>query len=328
MLAVPKEKPVLTNLNTYYLKLDKLIEHCQGEMDAGGILFKSPAVQGVVYFDSDNILNAYCSEKNTDLRGPAAVAQLLQANGTYNFSLDIYRIPFENIYFWSNTPTAERIFKDLSTEFTDLEGLMKKMRAEKLTGYIDILIGNGQESGMIFFGGGEIVGGSFSWGPVQSDSVKAASRQLVEKTIKIGGIFQVCRISMDPVPPSPAGLASAPGRRHHVLRMLEEFLGIFETLYITQKDKTADFNSLIRKKFVENAERFTFLDPFAGEFDFNNRQIRFSGAADDAELANGIIVSTTELATEIGVGAELKKYLVSWQRKYEEKLDQLGIRMA
>lgn len=328
MLIVPKEKPVLTNLNTYYLKLDKLIEHCQGEMGAGGIYFKSASAQGVVYFDSDEILNGYFSDKNAELLGQSAVEELMQAESSYNFSIDIYGIPFENVYFWSSTPAAEKIYKDLSTEFTDLEGLIKKMGAEKLTGYIDILIGNGQESGMMFFAGGEIIGGSFSWGPVESHSVKASSKQLVEKAKKVGGVFQVCRIPIDAVQASPAKAARPSGRLQHVLRMLEEFLGIFETLYNSRKDKEADFNSLIRKKFVENAERFTFLDPFAGEFDFNDRKIRFSGAADDAELANGIIVSTTELAEDMGMQEEMRKYLASWQRKYGEKLNHLGIRMA
>jgi len=328
MLVVPKEKPVLTNLNTYYLKLDKLIEHCQGEMGAGGIFFKSASARGVLYFDPDDILSGYFSDKNADLHGKSAVEQLMQAEFSYNFSIDIYRIPFENVYFWSSTPTAEKIYKDLSTEFTDLEGLIKKMGAEKLTGYIDILIGNGQESGMIFFAGGEIIGGSFSWGPVESDSVKASCKQLVEKTKKIGGIFQVCRFPVDAVQSSPPHAARTSGTPQNVLRMLEEFLGIFETLYNSRKDKEADFNSLIRKKFVENAERFTFLDPFAGEFDFNDRKIRFSGDADDAALASGIIVSTTELAEDIGMQEEMRKYLASWQQKYEEKLDHLGIRMA
>ena len=328
MLVVPKENPVLTNLNTYYLKLDKLIEHYQGEMGAGAIFFKSASAHGVIYFDPDEILSGYFSDKNAELHGQSAVEQLMQAEFSYNFSIDIYRIPFENVYFWSSTPAAEKIYKDLSTEFTDLEGLIKKMVAEKLTGYIDVLIGSRQESGMIFFAGGEIIGGSFSWGPVESDSIKASSKLLVEKTKKVGGIFQVCRIPIDAVKPSPLKVARTCGIPQNVLRMLEEFLGIIETLYNSRKDKGADFNSLIRKKFVENAERFTFLDPFAGEFDFNDRKIRFSGDADDAELANGIIVSTKELAEDIGMQEEMRKYLASWQRKYEEKLDHLGIRMA
>ncbi|MGB8425986.1 MAG: hypothetical protein WCD88_09400 [Desulfobacterales bacterium] len=325
MLVVPKEKPVLTNLNTYYLKIDKLIEHCQGEMGAGGICFKSAHAQGVLYFDPDDIVNGYFSEKSGELRGESAVERLVQADATYNFSVDIYRVPHEEVYFWAGTTAAEKIYKDLSTEFTDLKGLIKKMSAEKLSGYIDILVDNGQESGLIFFGGGEMVGGSFSWGPVAGDAVRAASGLLIEKTKKAGGVFNVCRIPTTADQPSVQRAEKPAGRPQVVLRMLEEFLGIFETLHNTQKDHKTDFNSLIRKKFVENAERFTFLDPFAGEFDFSDRKISFSGDADESELAQGIIVSSTELAEEIGLRDELRKYLASWQQKYEKKLDHLGV---
>ncbi|MFZ0241814.1 MAG: hypothetical protein WAL90_09230 [Desulfobacterales bacterium] len=325
MLVVPKEKPVLTNLNTYYLKIDKLIEHCQGEMGAGGICFKSAHAQGVLYFDPDDIVNGYFSEKSGELRGESAVERLVQADATYNFSVDIYRVPHEEVYFWAGTTAAEKIYKDLSTEFTDLKGLIKKMSAEKLSGYIDILVDNGQESGLIFFGGGEMVGGSFSWGPVAGDAVRAASGLLIEKTKKAGGVFNVCRIPTTAAQPSVQRAEKPAGRPQVVLRMLEEFLGIFETLHNTQKDHKTDFNSLIRKKFVENAERFTFLDPFAGEFDFSDRKISFSGDADESELAQGIIVSSTELAEEIGLRDELRKYLASWQQKYEKKLDHLGV---
>ncbi len=326
MLVVPKEKPVWTNLNTYYLKVDKLIEHCQGEMGAGGIRFKSAQARGVVYFDPDDIVNGYFSDKSGELRGENAVSRLMQADSAYNFSVDIYHVPHQDVYFWAGTTAAEKIYEDLSTEFTDLKGLIRKMSAEKLCGYIDVLVAGGQESGLIFFGGGEMVGGSFSWGPVAGDAVKAASGLLVEKTKKSGGVFHVCRIPTTTGPPAASHAEKPQGRSRDVLRMLEEFLGIFETLHNTQKDRQSDFNSLIRKKFVENAERFTFLDPFAGEFDFSDRKISFSGDAGEAELAQGIIVSTTELAEEIGLRDELRKYLASWQQKYEKKLDHLGVR--
>ncbi|MFZ0611531.1 MAG: hypothetical protein WAM73_04780 [Desulfobacterales bacterium] len=328
MLVVPKEKPVLTNLNTYYLKIDKLIEHCQGEIGAGGICFKSAYAQGVVYFDPDEIVNGYFSEKSGELRGESAVERLVQSDSTDNFSVDIYHVPHEDVYFWAGTTAAEKIYRDLSTEFTDLKGLIKKMSAEKLSGYIDILVDNGQDSGLIFFGGGEMVGGSFSWGPVAGDAVRAASGLLIEKTKKAGGVFHVCRIPTTTAQPPVRRAEKPQDRPQDVLRMLEEFLGIFETLHNTQKDQKTDFNSLIRKKFVQNAERFTFLDPFAGEFDFSDRKIRFSGDADESELAEGIIVSTTELAEEIGLRDELRKYMASWQQKYEKKLNHLGVRRA
>jgi hypothetical protein len=202
------------------------------------------------------------------------------------------------------------------------------MAAERLDGFIDITIGAAQEGGILFFGGGDIVGGSFSWGPVHRESVAALRRRLVEKTKKQGGVFQVCRISLDKAQDASMPPAATDEAPRHVLRMLEEFLVIFETFYNGRREKGADFNSLIRKKFVDNAERFAFLDPFAGEFDFSERRIRFSGEAADRELATGIIVSTIELAREIGVEQELRKYLSSWRRKYDETLARLDVHIA
>ena len=111
----------------------------------------------------------------------------------------------------------------------------------------------------------------------------------------------------------------------NALRMLEEFIGIFESLYNSSKDKQVDFNSLLRNKFVQNAERFEFLDPFTEEFEYHDRKITFTGDADDSELSNGIIVSIKELSEDIDLADQLNDYISSWRRKYEALLESLGI---
>jgi hypothetical protein len=326
MLVFPKEKPLLTNLNTFYLKLDKLIEHCQGEFGAGGIFLNSVAAQGAVFFDQEAILSGYLTEKNGELLGDAAVERLLKTDFDYNFSVDIYSIAQKQVYFWSSIPVAEKIYKDLSTDFTDLEGLIRKMSAEKLTGFIDVELVGGRESGMIFLSGGEIIGGSFSWNPGGNGSAKEHVKDLIEMSKAAGGIFQVSRLPMEDSAHRPqTEMSPASAYNMNTLKMLEEFISIFEKIYKSRKDKPADFNSLLRNKFVQNADRFEFLDPFAEEFEYHERQITFTGDADDGELANGIIVSINELAEDVGVTGQLKNYLTSWYRKYEALLDRLGI---
>lgn len=328
MLVFPKEKPLLVNLNTFYLKLDKLIEHYQGEIGAGGIFLKSAAAQGAIFFDTEEVLGGYFSDKTAELIGDAAVDRLLQDVLDYNFTVDIYRFPQNLAYFWSGIPAAEKIYKDLSTEFTDLEGLIRKMSTEKLTGYIDVELGGGRESGMIFFSGGEIIGGSFSWNPVGGGTAKEHVKDLVERAKKDGGTFQVSRIPIDDEVRSPTPeIGSDTAYNQNTLKMLEEFVGIFETLYNSRKDKPVDFNSLLRNKFVQNADRFEFLDPFADEFEYRGRQIVFTGDADDGELSNGIIVSISELAEDLGMSGQLKEYASSWHRKYEALLERLGIHL-
>lgn len=325
MVIIPKEKPVISNLNTYYLDITKLIEHYQGEIGSGGLFFGSASAKGVIFFDQDEILNGYFRDQDSELSGDDAINRLMETDFEHNYTVEIYNISLEEVYFWSSLPSAERIYKDLSTEFTDLEGLIKKMSAEKLTGFIEVTIEDEKEEGLIFISNGEIVGGSFSW--VQNDPslTKANINQLVEKTKKSGGLFQVSRIPVsdgrEEEPTGPKGTEDS----SHTLKMLEEFLGIFETFYATLKTKDSDFNSVVRKKFVESAEKFDFLDPFAAEFEYTDRRIIFTGDADDEELMTGVLTSVTELAQELGVLSEFKRYLAPWLNKYEGKLTPLNI---
>ena len=321
MLVIPKEKAVIGNLNTYYLHRDRLLEHFQGEIGAGCIVFQSAVAGGVIYFDPDEILNGYYTNKKEKLHGKPAVKKLVNDEFEHNFVLDVYRLPREEVYFWATIPTAEIRYKDLSTEFTDLQGLLKKMRAEKLTGYIDVALRKSGEGGMIFLSGGEVVGGSFSWQPGESTSLHARVETLVQKSKRNGGLFQVSSI---PLATPKTDRPPAAGDRR-VLTILEEFLSIFETLYRSKRNRDTDFNTLIRKKFVENVERYVFLDPFAAEFEYVDRKIKFSGSATDPELAEGLVTTMLELADDIGLGNELRSYLASWYRKYDAKLNDLGI---
>lgn len=111
-----------------------------------------------------------------------------------------------------------------------------------------------------------------------------------------------------------------------VLGMLEELMRIFETLYCSKGNRKTDFNTLIRKKFVQNAERFAFLDPFAAEFEYVDGRIVFKGAAPGAELVRGVVTSMLELADAIALGVELRRSLSSWFKKYDTKLHRWGIR--
>jgi hypothetical protein len=326
MVIIPKESPVIENLNTYYLDVIKLIEHYQGEIGAGGIYFKSAAAQGVIYFDHDDILNGYYGDKDGELFGDEAIDLLMGADHGYNFNIAIYYLTQEEVYFWSSLPTSERVYKDLSTEFTDLEGLIKNMSTEKLTGYIDVTIDNGRDQGLVFISNGEIIGGSFSWGKGDSSRTKEDIKLLIEKTQKSGGVFQVSKMPIASENNSAADALNSSALSGGVLKMLEEFMVIFETLYASLKSKDADFNSLLRKKFVDNADRFSFLDPFADEFEYANRKISFTGEAGDEELAQGVIMSMKEIAEELVLVSDFKRYLESWFKKYARKLDQLGIR--
>ena len=326
MVIAPKEKPVVENLNSYYLNIERLLEHYQGEVGAGGIFFRSSAAQGVIFFDHEDIINGYIQEREEEIVGEEAIERLMDEASGHNYLVAIYHIPPEDVYFWSSMLSAEIVYDDLSTEFTDLQGLLRKLTAEKLTGFVNVTIGDGNEQGLVFISNGEIVGGSYSWAESQTGSVKDNIDKLVEKTKESGGLFQVSRIPLADKERSPAD-ASGAAPSSGLVKMLEEFMGIFESLYTSQKAKAADFNSVLRKKFVEKAEQYAFLDPFAAEFEYAGRKIHFTGEAGDEELAMAVITSIRELAQEESREKQFKLHLGSWSGKNKKPLKKYDIRL-
>ena len=327
MVIIPKEKPVIENMNIYYLDIKKLLEHYQGEIGSGGAYFKSHAAEGVIFFDKDDLLNAFFEEKDLDLMGGQAIEHLMNARGKYNFTVSIYQLSFAEVYFWASIPSAEKIYEGLSTEFTDLEGLIRKMSSEKLTGYIDVTIGGGKEIGIIFIINGKIVGCSYSWDKEAPGPSEKNQELLIRKTKESSATFSVCRIPLAKMKAQGESRTGPTRPSKAILSMLEELMVIFENAVVSRKNMKTDFSKLLKKKFVENAEKYAFLDPFAGEFDYSNRKIYFSGATSDKELIGGIVSSIQELAQELGMRSELLNSCAEWSNKYSKQLENFSIKL-
>ena len=320
MVVFPRQQPVLENLNIYYLNVRKLLEHFQGEIGSGGVFFKSHTAEGVIFFDQNELLSGFLKDKDIEISGNEAIERLLEAGGDYNFSVNIYEIGPEEVYYWASIPTAEQIYKDLSTEFTDLEGLIKKMSSEKLTGYIDVSIGNGSEKGLIFLINGKIMGGSYSWGNGSPSPSKKNQDLLIQKTKDLGGSFNVCRIPLTKSETKRESGLEGSKYPEKAIEILEELLGIFEELVRLKGKKRIDFEKLLKQKLVEHADRYAFLDPFAGEFEYRQQKITFSGQANDQNLVVAVFAVVKEMAQELGLMSPLIENLDPWSVKYSEEL--------
>jgi len=328
MVIIPREKPVIENLNIYYINVRKLLEHYQGEIGTGGVHFKGHAAEGVIFFDKDDLLNAFYKDRDIELFGPDAVDRIINEGGNYNFKVNVYKIPLTEVYFWSSIPAAEKIYKDLSTEFTDLEGLIRKMSSEKLTGYIDVAIGGGQEGGLIFILNGKIMDGSFAWNNGEPGPTRKSQEMLIRKTKERGATFTVCRIPLSRMKMAEEAGGSSAGPSKKILSMLEDFIKIFEITVAEKKKPKVDFTKILKKKFVENAEQYAFLDPFAGEFEYGNGRLVFTGDAGDRELVEGVLTCVKQLAQELGLGLQLIENTYEWSETHAELLQNFNMQLA
>ena len=327
MVALPKDDPLFVNLNTYYLDVAKLIEHLQGEVGSGGVLFRSYRAEGALFFDQDGVITGIFESREETFSGPTAADLLMAPDQPYNFSVCVYRIGPEDVYFWASLPEAERIYKDLSNEFTDLDGLIKKMGSERLTGFIEVQFVADNSCGMIFLINGRIVGADATWSDDTAGAQKALRGDIVEKTKTQDAVFNVCQMPVkQPKPLSGGPSESVPERASEdVIIALTEFLSIFEETVRGKRRAQVDFKKTLKHKFVENAEKYAFLDPFAAEFEYENQKIRFNGTATGRELSRGVIFSVLELADELRLRRQFAGRLQEWSKRYAGKLIELDI---
>ncbi|MFZ7126794.1 MAG: hypothetical protein ACOWWM_11640 [Desulfobacterales bacterium] len=326
MIITPKEKPVVQKLNSYYIRIPKLIEHFQGEIGSGVVHFTSAMAEGMIFFDKDELLNGALHGRQTSLTGSEAVQTLLNVDETASYSLSVYSISPDEIYFWSSIPDAKLIYKDLSTEFTDLEGLIKKMRTEELTGVIEVVLGDGSEGGLLLLNNGSVFGGSYSWAEGGRSDSGNDQEILLRKSKAVGGIFHVSRL------PSRGGAdtgtrgepGETTGASKRVVTSLEELLGILERVAQSRKSVAGGFQTALNRKFVEKADKYLFLDPFAAEFKYANRSISLAADISDPELWNGVVESVAELADELGLMNVFQENLVGWKKKYHSELSIFG----
>jgi hypothetical protein len=313
MVVFPREDPVIEDLNSYYLDVSRLLEHYQGQLDSGAIHFKSAAAEGAVFFDKDGLLEGVYESKEEKLLGKEAVERLIHSTNADNYTIGVFKIEADEIYFWTSILGAIRVFEGLSAEFTDLEGLIKKMASEKLSGYIEISFSQSEEVGLIIFRNGLILGGANSRKNGRLDRSRKNRDAIIQYAKEKGGVFHVSRIS---AVKTEAGDKAPEVPPKSILGAMKELLVVLETIIHGKKSKKGDFGTLLRKKFVDLAETYPFLDPFAGELTYGDHEIRFKGAASEGEVAEGILAALKSLAEENGVQAEFRKSMDGWIEKH------------
>ncbi len=326
MIIVPKEKPVLANLNSYYLNFEKLVEHFQGEIGAGAVFFKSAVARAVIFFDPDNIVNVYFQHKKEFFQGKKARETLNQA--AYNFIVDVYQFELEQVYFWAQIPVAKNIYKNLNTKSNNFNKLLKKIAAEKFTGFSEVILNNKLGEGLIFFNDGEIIGGSCAL-PERQRNSSWQPDELLKMITESGAVFSIFSLSFqnrgktlseqERQPPEPAGY------RIDILKALEELIHTFEG--IIRKEKSYDSGVLIRKKIIDKSDKYDFLDPFVSEFSYKDGRINFTGSVDDSVLAQAVVEVILELADDLGKREHFLQRLHFWRKKYGADFVKIGIRL-
>jgi hypothetical protein len=325
MFVFPEDKPVILGIQSCYVDTPKLIQHYQTQVPSGCIHFQGQKADGVLFFKNQSMINGLFKQGDQMLTGQKAVDHMVQACAESQLSIDVLEISSEQMTFWAGVQSAEAIHTNLSTEFTDLKKLLKKMCDEKLTGYIEVHIDEKDETGRIFLVDGKFMGGTYSWTSNRLSGSKEGLEKLIGKTTTSEGLFTVYRVESTVSPPEPAPPEAVPTRSDVGLKALETLLQIAESTISDDKKIKYDFQTLIKKKFVQFVDKYAFLDPFADEFEYRNGKIAYSGKTDEKGLALGIIDSLQSVMDDCGLSQVFLDKFTIWKEQHDEQAQAWGV---
>lgn len=363
MIVFPVDLPIVKDLNSYYLNIERFVEHYQGFLAAGAISFAAPSAAGVILFDEYRFLNAWYSDKSDNLVGAKAFTKLLQISSQKNFNVAVYEVDSDTIYYWAHTCDTNQLYNDLKSEFTDINTMLGKMKTEKLTGFLEVGIESTGKSGQIFFNNGMIIG-SRGMGSDQVKQNPSALKDLVDNANESICVFSVYQVNVAnkfeeivftsgsaKMVATPAAAAQPPAapkaeplkqvqsaqaaqpsaqprqNQAYYIEMLQLLIQMLEKIIKANKKIKVDFDTLLKKTFVDKVDKYDFLDPFAAELTYENGRLKFYGRTSDKILVAGIVECVLDLAESTGVHGVLIKNMSPWIKKYGNDLTRLNIKL-
>lgn len=326
MFVFPEDKPVIRGIRSDYVDMSRLVRYYRKNVPSGCIHFQNHRAEGVLFFKDRSLIDGLFKQDDQWITGQNAMDQLSQASADAEFTIDVLEIPGDQMSFWAGVQSAEAIHANLSTEFTDLKKLIKKMSGEELTGYIEVRIEATDETGRIFFVAGKFIGGTYSWTCHRLSRDKEGLEKLIGRTKTSEGLFTVYSVAThapsreSEQPPSPAPADTDDG-----MKALEHLMAIAEETIVDEKKIKNDFQTLIRKKFVQFVDKYAFLDPFAAEFEYRNGKITYSGPSDEKSLAAGLLDSLQSIMNDCGLSQVFSGKLAAWKDQHTEQAQAWGL---
>jgi hypothetical protein len=297
-MIFPRGEVVHKNLSTAYTDLSALVSTLKSEGFSGTIEIEFPQHKGTLFLGSGEIVDAEArgGAEAKKLAGQEAAQALLGLTGQKNGMISIYQLPPERVAIVMKNLQNEILFKGLSTDFTRLEGLLHKLREDKLSGFIEVQTKDNQPMGVLFLEEGESV--EMYTQPESGPSVfgRKSIPIFVETVTKQGAVFDVFRIRGGvskkekeevlavPLPgPSPKMEESK-----ELIPIFQDILSRVEK-WVDRATQRGTFLKAFNRSRMEKSADFFFLDPFSGEFSYQDGAIRFAGETSGKDFARGIL---------------------------------------
>lgn len=330
-MIFPKGEVRHQNLLTAYTDFPALLSSLKSEGFSGIIDIEYPENKGVIFVDSGKIINAEAKrgEDPSRMIGPEAVRYLLALVNQKDGILNLYLLLPEHVAMIASHLQHEIVFKGLSTDFTQLDHLLLKLKEERHNGYIEVFSKENVPKGVLFFEEGDPVEVFILLESGPSMFGQKSISIFIENVMKDGAILNVYK--------SQNKLLD--GEIVDPLESRKELILIFQEI-LSKAEKTVDgisrkgkFIEAFKKSLIEKSNDYPFLDPFGGEFTYREGIILFKSSVREKEFARGIAdclrITLSQLKKEIPMDkispAKWKAEIESSWERHKDRLKRLGM---
>ncbi len=286
-MVLPRGQAVYENLLTFFIRMENFLQFLEEDYFTGYLEFKSGQAKGIVFYEDGEILTSYFEDPTTSERivGQEAMSIIMKRSNSKDGVINLYKFNREIARILSSVTSKEALYKDLSTEFTDIEKIIAQLSKDSFSGYIEVRFSNQKERALIFLHAGKPIECviTLTNGTVRSGI--GILNKIIEHAKNVGAAFDVYKaelqISKQKIKTLP------PLNKAEVIEFLEKSFDIINSIFQSRLGAKS-FERIYNETCIELADKYPFLDPFIAEIYFRDGHLRINTEIDLPILLEGI----------------------------------------
>lgn len=312
-MILPKGEAIYENLNTSFTNFGELLSNLKANNITGYVLVSFWEYEGVFFLDSGNIINAIEEGENSRNIGQEAVVGLLNKAKQKDGLISVYKLSPDLVTILAGTGKSEIVYKELTSDFTNLEKLIDKLKFEQHTGYVEILTNDKLSTAIIFLQAGEPIKSILLTGEKVTSNSEIPP-QIYELVGLNGAVYTVYK----------AGLSINSSDTFYSFDM-SQVLDFWSVVIaaIENNFEPEQFDRLFRTVLINKADDYPFLDPFAEEFKYAKGKITFKGNM-STDFSNGIAEALNDLIIQIS-GTTIHDEIDKIKKSQSEVIEKFGL---
>jgi len=280
-MVIPKGKAVHEDLSTSYTDIHELLSDLSQNSFTGYCQVNFWEYRGTLFLDRGRIINALEEIGDNKIPGERAIKNILARATQKDGTVSVYVLSDEMVATLASVLNSKVKYRDLTTELTSLEKLISKLKKEEHSGYVEVLLNNDSGNGCIYFQDGRAMESVFRASDGEIISGPSGLKKILGLSTEVGAIFNVYESDLASIMMEDTSVTE------EAILLFQETLNALEDA-INVKFGTGNFSDEFKRMLATNANKYLFLDPFAGEFVYKDRKLSFDGETVLDEFTTGV----------------------------------------